>query len=940
MTQKRIFRLILIIACFSMCVSFLPAKTAAKKILTFQDIMRFKEIRNPVLSEDGKLAAYATLPGRGDGEALVHDLKTGTSFHVQRGSRPVISNNSRWVVMSVLAEALELAKAKKDKPKQGMAVLDVGDGKILKYLDVQRFSLSKDGKWLAFLYYKEKKKPEKGKDDKLGKEAEEKPEEKNEDKKGEVGTKFVLRQLETGDEQEVDHVLDFAFDDPSNYLAFTVGSPEGKENGLYCVDLKDGDLSRIPVEKNKDAEFGNLAWLKEGSNLAYLLASGEKTDHLESLFSLWIWDGRLKKSSQQISVKSVPEGWMIPGKNRMLEWDKSGKRLFLGLKPTDMREKKEDSSKNGEEEKIDLFDSEQILSKRGVDVWHWNDPLINSQQKINWPRLKKQTYLAAVDTKTGSLVQLADKTMPLVRFNKNPDVALGLSDVPYRKEVTWDGQYSDVYTVDLSTGIRKKILSHLGEAPYLSPGGKYILYYKEKHWNLYDIKSEMRINLTESLDVPFFNEDHDSPSAVPGYRLGGWVRDDRFVLIYDKYDIWKFDTKTGFPVNLTDGAGRKSQRTFRILKTDTESPFFEAEQALLLSSYHHNEKHFGFYGASINKKGVRPFLEGKKKFRFLAKAKKADVVLYTRESFQEFPDLWVSGLKFEERNKISNVNPQIPDYAWGKPELVEWNSLDGIPLQGVLIKPANYVQGKQYPVIVYFYRFFSQRMYEFNQMAVNHRPNFPFYTSNGYAVFLPDIRFEVGQPGFSATKCLVPGVQKLIDMGIADPKAVGIHGHSWSGYQAAFIVTQTDLFACCIAGAPVSNMTSAYGGIRWGSGMSRQFQYEKTQSRIGGSLWEYPELYIENSPVFFADRIKTPMLIMFGDEDGAVPWYQGIELYMAMRRLGKDCIFLQYRGEPHHPQKYANKLDYSIRMKEYFDHYLRGKPAPDWITKGIQYRGK
>jgi len=269
------------------------------------------------------------------------------------------------------------------------------------------------------------------------------------------------------------------------------------------------------------------------------------------------------------------------------------------------------------------------------------------------------------------------------------------------------------------------------------------------------------------------------------------------------------------------------------------------------------------------------------------------------------------------------------------------STLKSVNLLGaVLIKPGNYNPGKRYPVFVYFYRFFTQRLYEFNQIVVNHRPCFPFYASNGYAVFLPDIRFEVGHPGFSATKCLVPGVQKLIDMEIADPEAIGLHGHSWSGYQTAFVVTQTNIFAAAIAGAPVSNMTSAYSGIRWGSGLARQFQYEKSQSRIGGNLWEFPELYIENSPVFFATRIQTPLLIMFGDNDGAVPWYQGIELYLAMRRLGKDCIFLQYRGEPHHLQKYPNKLDYSIRMKEYFDHYLKGKAAPEWIKKGVPYRGK
>lgn len=300
----------------------------------------------------------------------------------------------------------------------------------------------------------------------------------------------------------------------------------------------------------------------------------------------------------------------------------------------------------------------------------------------------------------------------------------------------------------------------------------------------------------------------------------------------------------------------------------------------------------------------------------------------------------VAGSFLESPKKLSDANPQIAEYAWGSAELVEWNSLDGIPLQGVLIKPGSYEPGKRYPVLVYFYRFFSQRLTEFNEPVINHRPSFPFYASNGYAVFLPDSRFEAGRPGFAATKCLVPGVQKLVDMGVADPDAIGLHGHSWSGYQTAFVVTQTDIFAAAVAGAPVSNMTSAYSGIRWGSGLARQFQYEKGQSRIGGSLWEYPERYIESSPIFFADKINTLLLIMFGDVDGAVPWYQGIELYLAMRRLGKESIFLQYRDEPYHPEKYANKLDYAIRMKEYLDHYLKGEPAPEWMAKGVPYRGK
>lgn len=309
------------------------------------------------------------------------------------------------------------------------------------------------------------------------------------------------------------------------------------------------------------------------------------------------------------------------------------------------------------------------------------------------------------------------------------------------------------------------------------------------------------------------------------------------------------------------------------------------------------------------------------------------------KSYTEFPDLWVTDLKFRNPRKLSDLGKQTGEFAWGEAQLVEWSSVDGIPLQGVLIKPGNYIPGEKYPVLVYYYRFFSDRLYDFNRVEMSHRPCFPFYASNGYAIFLPDIRFDIGTPGYSATKCLVPGVQKIIDMGIADPEAICLHGHSWSGYQTAFAITQTNIFTCAIAGAPVSNMTSAYSGIRWGTGLARQFQYEKSQSRIGGSLWETRDKYIENSPVFFADRIETPLLIMFGDEDDAVPWYQGIELYLAMRRLGKECHFLQYRGEPHHPQKYANKLDCTLKYKEYLDHYLKGEPAAEWIKNGVPYKG-
>ncbi len=926
---------------FFICVAGLlvlavSAEAQSKKTLTFEDIMRFKEISSPVLSENGSVVAYATQPDRGDGEVFIHNLSNGLTVSIPRGAGPRLSSNSLWAVVTVRPSALDLLKESKDRPKQGMALINTRSGEIRHFEKVDRFVLSEDSKWLAYLFFEEEKVEEKAAKSEEAPQA--KPPQKKAEPKEKTGTDLVLLNLEAGQEIRIPHVLSFAFDSTSNFFAYVIANPGGTDNGLYYKEMDKEGWPRQTIVMKEKAMFSGLTWAEEEGLLAFL--SSEETVEGKKHSSLHVWDGKTKETVLAAVSDSVGEGWFLPEDSR-LNWSRDSKRLFFGLKPDKFAEAEEkEEEEKADIQEADLFSRDKILPERGVDVWHWDDPYIITNQKVMWPRLKGQTYLAVFDFAAQTVVQLADEELPNVRSVENPDYALGFSDVPYRKEATWSGGSQDMYLVSLKDGVRQEIASRIEDRSSLSPEGRFVVYFKDKNWHLYNTDSNLTTNLTEKMSNPFYDEDHDYPSAVPGYGVEGWAEDDEAVFIYDKYDVWRFSTETGEAVNITGGLGRKNFLTFRILTLDPDQESIGDKDVLLLSSYHDLNKNFGFYSCTLGKPGVKRLLEEDKRFRFLAKAKAGDTLLYTRESFQEFPDIWTNDLTFSSPQKISNVNPQIMDFAWGDAELVAWNSLDGIPLQGVLIKPANFDPGKRYPVIVYFYRFFSQRLYEFNQMVVNHRPNFPFYTSNGYAVFLPDIRFDIGHPGFSATKCLVPGVQKLIDMGVADPQAIGLHGHSWSGYQTAFAITQTNIFSCAIAGAPVSNMTSAYSGIRWQSGLARQFQYEKTQSRIGGSLWESPELYIENSPVFFADRIQTPLLIMFGDEDGAVPWYQGIELYLAMRRLEKDCVFLQYRGEPHHPQKYANKLDYSIRMKEYFDHYLMGKPAPDWITKGVPYTGK
>jgi dipeptidyl aminopeptidase/acylaminoacyl peptidase len=909
------------------------------KTITFQDLMKFRAIGGPVISEDGTVVAYGLQPDRGDGEGVVHALATNRTIRVPLGGSPVISKNGRFVAMVVKVAFADSEKTGKDRAKPGMAIVDVATGEVTKLADVDRFVFSDDSRWLAY----QLPAPEPPKPAAASEKPGAAPPAAGSTSAAKPGGPLKLRDLSSGAEQEIPLVASCAFAPSSAYLAYVVSGAEGKGNGVFLKPLADAASAPIAAAAADKGRFESLAWTRDGAALAFLAG----VDTPAAAATLWTWDAATRQSKQAASSNLAPKGWSLPLKNEIV-WSRDGKHLYFGFKPPDPAAPAGTGAGGGsappaaapKDAPPDPYDLDRILAKVEGDVWHSNDPHIIPQQKVQWEREKDRTYRAVVHADSGKVVTLSGLDLPDVQVPENARVALATSDVPYQKQATWGESARDVFVVDLDTGARTPVVQRLRGQASLSPDGRFVAYFDNANWRLFDTTTRTERTVTATLGVTLFDEEHDTPDTPPDYGIGGWVDQGASLLVYDRYDIWVIPTAGGEPMSLTGKAGRTRGVTFRVVALDPDARSLSSREPVLLTAYHNAEKNWGFYAASFLKHGLQMRVDDKKLFKFVAKAKRADTLIYTREDYREFPDVWVSDLGFTKPRKVSDANPQIADFAWGTAELVAYTSQDGIPLQGVLIKPADYESGKRYPVITYFYERQSQRLYEFNEPVVNHRPSFAIYAGAGYAIFLPDIVFTVGHPGQSMLRCLVPGVQKLIDMGVADPKRLGLHGHSWGGYGTAYVVTQTNMFAAAVAGAPVANMTSAYGGIRWESGLARLFQYEKSQSRIGGSLWEKPDLYIENSALFFADRITTPLLIEHGDEDGAVPWYQGIELYLALRRLEKDCILLQYRGEPHHLRKYPNKLDYSIKMKQYFDHYLKGEPAADWITNGVPYRGK
>jgi dienelactone hydrolase len=489
--------------------------------------------------------------------------------------------------------------------------------------------------------------------------------------------------------------------------------------------------------------------------------------------------------------------------------------------------------------------------------------------------------------------------------------------------------------MDARTGAVTLIVKNLTTVPQLSPGDKYIYWYDDKQRQYFTWKDGVVRNVSAKVPTKLYDEEYDMPSDPNPYGVARWIKDDAGLLVYDRFDIWQLDPEAAkSPVNVTGGAGRKNGISYRYVLMDPEERSIDPAKPILLRTQRESNKYGGLARLNLGRNEVQTVMEGPYFVRSIDGAKKADVVAYTKESFRESPDLYIR--KGTAESKLSSLNPQQADYSWGNAELVSWKAYDGKSSEGILFKPDGFDGKKKYPMICYFYERDAETLFFYRQPAPTpSRLDISFFVSRGYVVFVPDIHYRTGYPGRSAYDYVLSGARAMVKKGGIDSTKVGIQGQSWGGYQLTYLITRTRFFAAAWAGAPVANMTSAYGGIRWESGLNRQFQYEKSQSRIGATLWEKQQLYLENSPLFYVPRISTPLVIMSNDADGAVPWYQGIEMFTAMRRLGKKVWLLNYNGEAHNLVQRKNRKDLSVREQQYFDWLLKGEKPPRWITEGV-----
>ncbi|ESP91793.1 MULTISPECIES: prolyl oligopeptidase family serine peptidase [Pseudoalteromonas] len=896
---------------------------ANKAPLEFSDVFDFKYAKTTQLAEDGKFLALSAKPYRGNTQGQVYNLETNKLIAtVERGTKAHLNKSSTWAAFTQVPTLLEsetASKKEKKSLKNNLVLVNTQSAKQYVFNQVKDYQLSDDGRWLA--YREDSKAAQKDKD------VEADTPKINADKKDKPLT-LVVVDLTSQQTQRFENVINYGLSPAEYGVLFSQHDSTGAKNQVQYLDLNNKTTS--PLFSEPGVTVSAIAWHPYSSIVAFNLGNYVNEDKRRRSYDVTLWDA----TTDKLSKIENPSGW-YSSKTAKLKWSEQGERLYFDNRPL-LNDKVE---KLKYDDSTSLRDFNTIRQQSGINIWHNNDPEIKTREQNTWKKTNRERqYQAVYHIESQKVVQLADETVRDITLNTEADYLLGKNDQPYLEKIMYDGFYADYYAVKVSTGAKGYIVKDSPNKPSLSPSGRHAAYFLNDQIWLKDLHQQKEHAVSKAVRTAIFADDqHDYPEPNPGYGFAGWQKDGSTLYAYSKYDIWAFDSVTGQAKRLT--SGKESNTRYRVVKLDKKQVGFAADETLFLSAHNLQNKQTHIAKLNLQTGALETVLEGAARFDLVKKAKHADKVIFTQQSYHQFPDYWQSNSDFNTPKQVTNLNPQVKNFAWGqKPELIQYKGFNGEQMQGVLIKPADYQPGQKLPVVIYFYRYMSQRMYDFPKMELNHRPNFPMFTSNGYAVFLPDIRFEIGKPGPSSTQTLINAAQKLIDLGIADKHKIGLQGHSWAGYQSAFAVTQTDMFKAVVSGAPVSNMTSAYSGIRLKSGLARQFQYETGQSRIGKPLTEAPELYIENSPVFFADKVNTPILLMFGDKDGAVPWQEGIQYYLALRRHNKDAIFLQYEGEPHHLKQFPNQVDFSVRMMEYFDHYLRGMPAPQWITSGKPHR--
>jgi len=950
------------------------------KRLTIDDYALWRSVGQTSLSPDGRWVTYAYSRREVDDSLFIKPRVGGDPHVVVRGSGPQFSADSRWVAYYVNPEEEEDAGGGQAPAGGGgggrgrgggggqaraLELFDLVTQDTVRWENVQSFGFADAG---SALVVKKRKTDSDAEHD---------------------GTDLVVRYLSSGEEELLAYVGEFGLDEPGGRLAYTLDTPEGESNGVHLLDLN--SRARRVLDTEREVTYQSLTWGNEkdepSADALAVLKGSEDEKLVEQVNALLLWpvlsestdpvvlDPRpAKDSTDTREPDPFPENWVL-SEGGALSWAHDASRLFVATKPqlpdpktvckleeedkggrgragggaaADSSDTKADSAKAkepkivnlaarygpdgaplGPEETLDSICPEFVAD---VDIWHVGDERIQSVQIVRGNRDKNQTYQSVVHVEGSGarFVQLADKTMETLQRSDDGLTVMGRDDKPYRSD--WLPSYTDYYLVDSDTGERTLVLEKQLRTLGFSPDGQHYLYWKDANVWSYEIGDGSHVNLTESASVTFQNEEEDHLGEKPPHGIAGWPEGGESVLLNHKYDVYLQPLDGSQATNLTRGVGAEREIRFRLIDLEPDEDEIDLDEPLYMTAYGQWTKKAGFYRLDGNQ--FEALVMDDARFGRPQKADSTDVVLFTRGTFETFPDYYTSSLDFSNPVRFTEGNPQQSEFNWGRRILFDYETQDGVRLQGTLAIPNDYVEGEKRPMLINFYEKNSQNLHSYTAPGYRSSPNFAGYVSAGYLVMQPDIHFRTGPSHGQMLECIDLAVDKVIEMGYVDPDRIGIHGHSYSGQGAAYISTHSDRYAAIVAGAAASNLVSDFNQL-WKSSGSNQHGYDTYgQGRFGTNPYDDFELFVDQSAAQNADQMNTNLLILHGTNDGSVEWLQGVEFYNGIRWNGGNVILLSYPGEGHGLGKYENQKDFQIRMRQFFDHHLWGKTAPKWMESG------
>lgn len=874
---------------------------AQKKSLTPDDYAQWQSIGASTLSNDGNWFAYNISLVEGDGWLILTDTETKDDHKFMHAFRASFSNNNQWLAFLIgVSDKEEKKLTDSKKPVQyDLGLMNLSTSEIDTIKTIQSFTFSEKGDFLVMSKYK----AEGVKTD---------------------GSDIILRDLKAGTNQLIGNVSDFSFNDAGTHLALTIDASEKLGNGVQLIHL--ANKSTTVLDSDTESYKG-LTWHDELNALAFMKTASDTTHDGETNHVYAFTDASkvsTKKVFDQTEMSSFPEHFKVVEFSG-LEWSTDAKSLFFGIKEWEMKDKDEPKDTSA------VAKLDEDLDPTNVEVWHWKDAEIQPQQKVRMNQNKRANYLSVWHVNANSFVQLENELDEAISLTGDHKHSLLFDATPY--EPLFRESWNDIYVIDNKTGERTKILERL-EGASSSPDGNYVMYFRDANWWTYDISSDKHTNITTNIDTRFENfKSITGREDFPPFGTGQWAENDEWVLVYDQHSVYKVWPNGKKFELIADGS--EDEITYRQTRVSFEDNFIPKNDPIYLSKYGSVTKDRG-YARVDSRNRLQNLVYESRMINRLQKAEDTNRFVFMRQSADESPNYFFTS-NFDKETKLTDTNPQQEEYYWADDEVISFTNDRGEVLEGRLLYPANYEEGKQYPMMTYIYELRSQTTHSYNLPSRTSPYSMRRFSSDGYFVFEPDITYELRDPGVSAVESVVPAVQKVLETGMIDPEKVGLTGHSWGAYQTSFIITQTDIFNSAVAGAPLTNMISMYNSIYWNVGMTDAQIFEVSQGRFPDPYWMDWDKFVENSPIFNMQNTTTPLLVEFGTDDGAVDFNQGVELYTTMRRMEKPYVMLVYEGENHGLRRRENMIDYATRAFEWHDYFLLGKEPAEWILEGLPY---